>query len=200
MKQVLIGLQYVHSQGYIHRDLKPENLLYEDGLVKIADFGLSKEYKRGQSLTNYVSTRWYRAPEIMLRHTNYDTSVDIFAAGCVFAELYIGEPLFPGSSETDMLQRISRMIGCIPQSWQAGFQTAINAGVTNLPGAIVAPVYDQVIKSLQSAIPNASNCALDLISQMIRWNPAERPSCEQCLQHAFFDDGSQQLQPHSSSS
>ena len=97
MKQVLTGLAYIHGRGYFHRDLKPENLLYQDGLLKIADFGLSKEYQIGsKNNTNYVSTRWYRAPEIMLRQKNYDTSADVFAAGCLFAELYTGDPLFPG--------------------------------------------------------------------------------------------------------
>lgn len=67
MKQVLTALAFIHDRGYFHRDLKPENLLYQDGQVKVADFGLSKEYKRNQNHTNYVSTRWYRAPEIMLR-------------------------------------------------------------------------------------------------------------------------------------
>ena len=118
MKQVLMGLAFVHDRGYFHRDLKPENLLYQDGTVKIADFGLSKECKRGQNHTNYVSTRWYRAPEIMLRQKNYEIMVDVFAAGCIFAELFTGEPLLPGSSETDMLHRLSRLIGCVPSSWR----------------------------------------------------------------------------------
>ena len=93
---MLEGLAYVHGRGYFHRDLKPENLLYQDGLVKIADFGLSKEYTRGQNHTNYVSTRWYRAPEIMLRQKSYHTTADVFALGCIFAELYTSEPLLPG--------------------------------------------------------------------------------------------------------
>ena len=84
----------------------------------------------------------------MLRQTNYDMSVDIFAAGCIFAELYKGEPIFPGQSETDMLHRISKGIGCIPPSWQAGFDMAVKAGVTNLPGALISPMREQVIKSL----------------------------------------------------
>lgn len=67
MTQILTALAFIHEKGFLHRDLKPENLLYHDGTLKIADFGLSKEYIRGQNQTNYVSTRWYRAPEIMLR-------------------------------------------------------------------------------------------------------------------------------------
>ena len=67
MKQLLVGLSFIHERGYLHRDLKPENLLYQDNSLKIADFGLSKEYVKTANQTNYVSTRWYRAPEIMLR-------------------------------------------------------------------------------------------------------------------------------------
>ena len=88
----------------MHRDLKPENLLSLEKKIKIADFGLSKENtnsKTNPNHTNYVSTRWYRAPEIILRSTNYDTKVDVFAAGCILAELLNGKPLLPGSSEYD---------------------------------------------------------------------------------------------------
>ena len=117
MKHFLTGLSFIHERNIFHRDLKPENLLYHDGMLKIADFGLSKDYLRGTVQTNYVSTRWYRAPEIMLRQKHYDLAVDVFAAGCIFAELFTGDPLLPGSSETDMLHRLSKLIGCVPASW-----------------------------------------------------------------------------------
>ena len=98
--------------------MKPENILYEDGKLKICDFGLSKEM--GQLTmphTNYVSTRWYRAPEIMMRSNSYDDKIDIFALGCIFAELYTGEPLLPGSSETDKLMRMGKLLGQPPSNW-----------------------------------------------------------------------------------
>mmetsp|Transcript_26845 Transcript_26845/g.36601 ORF Transcript_26845/g.36601 Transcript_26845/m.36601 type:complete len:88 (-) Transcript_26845:462-725(-) len=87
----------------MHRDLKPENLLSLDKKIKIADFGLSKDNSKNvrPNHTNYVSTRWYRAPEIILRSTNYDNKVDVFAAGCILAELLNGKPLLPGTSEHD---------------------------------------------------------------------------------------------------
>ena len=91
MKQCLQGIHFVHDRGYMHRDLKPENLLYSDGTLKIADFGLSKEYLGPKMQnTNYVSTRWYRAPELILRQKVYDGRIDIFALGCIMAELYTG--------------------------------------------------------------------------------------------------------------
>ena len=99
----------------MHRDLKPENLLYSDGTLKIADFGLSKEYVgRRETYTNYVSTRWYRAPELILRQKTYDQKIDIFALGCIMAELYTGQPLIPGQSESDMLYRLANLLGNVP--------------------------------------------------------------------------------------
>ena len=93
----------------MHRDIKPENFLInsthardlsQDGVgLKLADFGLAKEIKYSQNMTDYVSTRWYRAPELILRSKNYNQSVDIFALGCIMAELYLGRPIFPGTSE-----------------------------------------------------------------------------------------------------
>jgi male germ cell-associated kinase len=118
IRQALQGLAYVHEKGVFHRDMKPENILYEDGKLKICDFGLSKEM--GQLTmphTNYVSTRWYRAPEIMMRSNSYDDKIDIFALGCIFAELYTGEPLLPGSSETDQLMRMGKLLGQPPSNW-----------------------------------------------------------------------------------
>ena len=97
------GLAYIHKQGFFHRDLKPENMLYHEATdsIKLADFGLAREIRSKPPYTDYVSTRWYRAPELIMRATAYSSPVDMFAAGCILAELYIMRPLFPGTSEID---------------------------------------------------------------------------------------------------
>lgn len=99
--QTLLGLAYMHKHGFFHRDMKPENMLVLGEAVKIADFGLAREIRSRPPFTDYVSTRWYRAPEILLRSTNYNSPVDIFAVGAIMAELYLMRPLFPGNNETD---------------------------------------------------------------------------------------------------
>jgi protein kinase len=99
--QTLLGLAYMHKHGFFHRDMKPENMLVKNEAVKIADFGLAREIRSRPPFTDYVSTRWYRAPEILLRSTNYNSPVDIFACGAIMAELYLLRPLFPGNNETD---------------------------------------------------------------------------------------------------
>lgn len=92
----------MHKHGFFHRDLKPENLLYSnEGVVKLIDFGLAREIRSRPPFTDYVSTRWYRSPELLLRSAHYNSPVDIFALGCIMAELYLMKPLFNGSSEVD---------------------------------------------------------------------------------------------------
>ena len=89
------GLKYVHSAGVVHRDLKPSNILVNENCdLKICDFGLARI--QDPQMTGYVSTRYYRAPEIMLTWQKYDVSVDIWSTGCIFAEMLGGKPLFPG--------------------------------------------------------------------------------------------------------
>lgn len=91
----------MHRHGYFHRDLKPENLLIHNNVVKIIDFGLAREIRSKPPYTDYVSTRWYRAPELLVRSTVYNSPVDIFAVGCIMAELYMLAPIFCGNSELD---------------------------------------------------------------------------------------------------
>jgi serine/threonine protein kinase len=116
MYQTLLGLAYMHKHGFFHRDLKPENLLCKGDAVKIADFGLAREIRSKPPFTDYVSTRWYRAPEILLRSTNYNSPVDIFACGAMMAEYYMLRPLFPGNNETDQIYKTCAVLGSPTQT------------------------------------------------------------------------------------
>ena len=98
MYQTLQGLSYMHKHGFFHRDLKPENLLVKGDAVKIADFGLAREIRSKPPFTDYVSTRWYRAPEILLGSNRYTKGADMWSMGCILAELLLGKPVFPGTS------------------------------------------------------------------------------------------------------
>jgi serine/threonine protein kinase len=111
--------------------LKPENLVLKgDELLKITDFGIIKEQSTVyQPCTDYIATRWYRAPEVVLRGTNYDFKIDIFAIGCIMAEMYMLMPLFPGSSELDQIKKIVQVLGT-PEDWTEGYTLAQNKGVT----------------------------------------------------------------------
>ncbi|KAF9911395.1 hypothetical protein EC991_003960, partial [Linnemannia zychae] len=109
--QILRGLQHMHSKGIMHRDMKPENLLVSGDNVKIADFGLARELKSRPPYTTYVSTRWYRAPEVLLKSSAYTSAVDLWAAGTIAAELISLKPLFPGSSDVDQINRIGSTLG-----------------------------------------------------------------------------------------
>ena len=96
----------MHRHGFFHRDLKPENILINKGHIKIIDFGLAREIRSSPPFTDYVSTRWYRAPELLLRSTTYNSPVDIFAVGCIMAELYNRKALFNGTNELELLNKI----------------------------------------------------------------------------------------------
>ena len=112
IRQIALGLDYIHQHGFFHRDIKPENVLVQNQTtIKLGDFGLVKEIRHPTPFTEYVSTRWYRAPENVLGSRSYNYPVDIFALGCIMAELYTFRPLFPGSSELDQLEKITRILG-----------------------------------------------------------------------------------------
>lgn len=110
--KIFQGLAFMHRHGFFHRDMKPENLLCcGPELVKIADFGLARETRSRPPYTDYVSTRWYRAPEVLLHSINYSTPIDLWAVGCIMAELYTFRPLFPGTSEIDQIFKICSVLG-----------------------------------------------------------------------------------------
>ena len=178
-KQILEGLAYVHKQGFFHRDMKPENLLWGGDKLKIADFGLAREIRSRPPYTEYISTRWYRAPEIVLRHEFYNSPVDLWAVGAIIAELYNRTPLFQGTSETDQLFKICNIMGPPTMSnWPDGVRLANKMGL-RLPQNSPQP--------LSIVIPTASPEAIDLIAGLLRYDPHKRLSAAQALAHPYFN-------------
>ncbi|XP_077572378.1 serine/threonine-protein kinase MAK-like isoform X1 [Stigmatopora nigra] len=179
MFQVLSGLAFMHKHGYFHRDMKPENLLCTGPeLVKIADFGLAREIRSQPPYTDYVSTRWYRAPEILLKFTSYSSPIDIWAVGCIMAELYMLRPLFPGNSEVDEIFKICQVLGTLKKAdWPEGH---ILASSMNIRFPKCVPTC------LSSLIPNASDEAITLMKDMLQWDPKKRPNAAQALRHPYF--------------
>lgn len=108
--QILQGINFMHERGFFHRDIKPENLLMRGDTCKVADFGLVREVRSLPPYTDYVSTRWYRAPEVLLRSPRYSSPIDMFAVGCILAELYTLQPLFPGTSEIDQITKVCNIL------------------------------------------------------------------------------------------
>ncbi|KAI8530711.1 hypothetical protein RHMOL_Rhmol11G0080600 [Rhododendron molle] len=176
--QVFQGLAYMHQQGYFHRDLKPENLLVSKDVIKVADFGLAREISSQPPYTEYVSTRWYRAPEVLLQSPMYNSSIDMWAMGAIMAELFTLRPLFPGSNEADEIYKICSIIGTPTETeWAEGIKlaSAINYQFPQVTGV-----------HLSVLIPSASKDAIDLITTLCSWDPCKRLTASKALQHSFF--------------
>lgn len=182
MFQTVQALHYVHKGGYFHRDMKPENLLFSGDTVKLADFGLAREIRARPPFTDYVSTRWYRAPEVLLRSSQYNSPLDVWAVGAIMAELYTLRPLFPGSSENDQLYKTCSVLGTpSQQQWPEGHKLA---AAINFKFPQFTPT------SLAQIVPQANADALQLMDALLQWDPNRRLSTGKMLQHAYFEASS----------
>jgi len=183
--QILRGLKYIHSANVLHRDLKPSNLLLNTTCdLKICDFGLARvadpEHDHTGFLTEYVATRWYRAPEIMVNSKGYSQSIDMWAVGCILAEMLSNRPLFPGKHYLDQLNLILGVLGSpTPSDLQSILNDKARCYLASLPYKPKIPFA----KIFTAADPSA----LDLLEKMLMFNPSTRITVTQALQHPYLE-------------
>ncbi|KAL6075317.1 Glycogen synthase kinase-3 beta, variant 2 [Balamuthia mandrillaris] len=181
MYQLARSLAYVHSLGICHRDIKPQNLLVDPqtGELKLCDFGSAKKLIAGQDNVAYICSRYYRAPELIFGSKRYTTTIDVWSMGCVMAELLLGQPLFLGESGVDQLVEIIKVLGT-PTREQI---QCMNEHYTefNFP-LIKARPWNKIFR------PRTPPEALDLISQVLKYEPDQRLTPWQICAHPFFDE------------
>ena len=181
--QILRALKYIHSAHVLHRDLKPSNLLLNGNCdLKVCDFGLARvahpEENHAGFMTEYVATRWYRAPEIMLSWKEYTKAIDVWSVGCIFAELLGRKPLFPGSDHVQQLGCIIDVLGTPRDAQLHHVPDKARRYIAGLPPCAGKP--------LAQIYPAATADALDLLRAMLDWQPSSRCTVEQALAHPYL--------------
>nr|XP_047912168.1 mitogen-activated protein kinase 7 [Anser cygnoides] len=183
--QLLRGLKYIHSANVLHRDLKPSNLLVNENCeLKIGDFGMARglgaDPRHAKAfLTEYVATRWYRAPELLLSLHRYTRAIDMWSVGCIFAEMLGRRQLFPGRNYVHQLQLIMAVLGTPPAAVMAAIGAErVRAYVQSLPPRPAVP--------WESLFGDAEPAALALLGRMLRFDPRERVGVAEALRHPFL--------------
>ncbi|KAH9253958.1 hypothetical protein BASA81_008082 [Batrachochytrium salamandrivorans] len=179
MKQLLDGLFYAHVNQICHRDLKPSNILINSkGNVRIGDWGMCRQVLPNRQYTNEVVTLWYRAPELVLGETRYGTEIDMWALGCVFAELYVGQAVLRGSNEDLQLKLILQLLGR-PVAWPKAWDMLPRFPQIQSTSTTTVAQWDKVLVSVRSA-------AKELLGKLLCYDPVTRLTANQALDDELF--------------
>jgi meiosis induction protein kinase IME2/SME1 len=228
--QIMQGLEHIHAHHFFHRDIKPENILvstsgHQDSAnsfrrysalvtppstppqytVKIADFGLARETHSKLPYTTYVSTRWYRAPEVLLRAGEYSAPVDIWAVGAMAVEIATLKPLFPGGNEVDQVWRVCEIMGS-PGNWYNKSGGRVGGGDwregTRLAGKLGFSFPKMAPHAMDTILqpPQWPPALSQFVTWCLMWDPKNRPTSTQALAHEYFVDAVDPLRPKSSAS
>ncbi|PFH61851.1 hypothetical protein XA68_16082 [Ophiocordyceps unilateralis] len=228
--QIMQGLEHIHSHHFFHRDIKPENILVSSSshqesavsfrrysalvtppstpptyTVKLADFGLARETHSKLPYTTYVSTRWYRAPEVLLRAGEYSAPVDIWAVGAMAVEVATLKPLFPGGNEVDQVWRVCEIMGS-PGNWYNKAGVRIGGGDWKEGNKLADKLgfsFPRMAPHLMETIlqpPQWPPALSSFVTWCLMWDPKHRPTSSQALMHDYFQDAVDPLRPRSSAS
>ena len=176
--QLIKAMDHMHRNGIFHRDIKPENILLVDDVLKLADFGSCRGIYSKQPYTEYISTRWYRAPECLLTDGYYSYKMDMWGVGCVFFEVMSLFPLFPGTNEVDQITKIHKILGTPPEDILEKFKkfaSHIDFNFAQVDGTGIVQL-----------IPHASQECVNVIERLLAYNPDERLSARQALKGPYF--------------
>jgi len=181
MYQLARSLAHIHGMGICHRDIKPHNLLVDPvrQVLKLCDFGSAKAFIKGEPNVAYICSRFYRAPELIFGSTDYSTAIDVWSQGCVFAELLIGSPIFPGSSGVDQLVEIIKVLGTPTKDELKSMNP--NYQEFKFPQIRAYP-WGSIFK------PSAPPEAIELIGKLLAYVPDKRLKAIEACEHTFFDE------------
>lgn len=181
LRQLLEGTAYLHQCKVMHRDMKTSNLLISnDGRLAIADFGLARTFRPDErrDMTKCVVTRWYRPPELLLGERRYTTAIDMWGAGCIFAEMLVGKPVFQGTTDMNQIEQVMRVCGSPNDSLWPGWR--------ELPDCKHVEDFAMYPRRVKEEFAKYGEDAADLLDQLLQLDPRNRPDAVTALNHRYF--------------